>query len=236
MANAHLQAVKAAERTGRQIRGLFDRIGTAEHPRGKIPSAYRGAHRELRYIYSRGGATARLEIGEVLRDLRQDVVLAVDELLAEGVAAGTVLGREQADVREIASQPLRVIIDPVRTAWLSATEAQLNAAAAVSFDEFWLLGDAEHAGILHPGPVAREGSRWVAWAVTLGFLAELGLEPGETISVGDWHKQAVAGIDERTTDCCLKVHGQVVPLDGEFSTLGDPAWADRQAWPAFHWW
>ncbi len=46
---------------------------------------------------------------------------------------------------------------------------------------------------------------------------------------------AVAVIDNRTTDCCQRVHGQVQPLDQPFVLTGEPRFADRMQWPGFHW-
>jgi hypothetical protein len=52
-------------------------------------------------------------------------------------------------------------------------------------------------------------------------------------SVTYW-KQAIAAIDERTTDCCLRVHGQVQPLDKPFELSGTPRFADKVQNPPFH--
>lgn len=48
-------------------------------------------------------------------------------------------------------------------------------------------------------------------------------------------KQAVAAIGQNTTDCCLRVHGQVQPVNGLYRLEGEPRFADRLAYPAFHW-
>jgi hypothetical protein len=48
-------------------------------------------------------------------------------------------------------------------------------------------------------------------------------------------KQAVAAIDARTTDCCLKVLGQVVDLKAKFYLTGEPRYADYLDAPLFHW-
>jgi hypothetical protein len=51
----------------------------------------------------------------------------------------------------------------------------------------------------------------------------------------EWDHQVVAGIDERTTDCCLQAHGQIQPLDKPFHLTGEPRWADYLDNPPFHW-
>ncbi len=48
-------------------------------------------------------------------------------------------------------------------------------------------------------------------------------------------KQAVAAIDENTTDCCLRVHGQVQSVSRPYVLTGTPRFADRMMYPAFHW-
>jgi len=48
-------------------------------------------------------------------------------------------------------------------------------------------------------------------------------------------KQAVAAIDENTTDCCLRVHGQIEPISEPYDLSGTPRFADKMMYPAFHW-
>ena len=50
-----------------------------------------------------------------------------------------------------------------------------------------------------------------------------------------WRKQAIAALDERTTDCCLRVHGQIKDLDEPFHLTGTPRFADEMQHPPFHW-
>lgn len=53
--------------------------------------------------------------------------------------------------------------------------------------------------------------------------------------IGKIQKQAVAAIDDRTTDCCLRVHGQITDLDEPYKLTGTPRFADAMMFPAFHW-
>lgn len=235
----HRQAVKAALATNERIGELFAHMGTADHPRGLILVAYRNAQRALRDVYRRDGANVRLQVAEVLAGLQRDIAAAQQELLIRAVAAGRVAGRAQAEARGLDTVPQVVRADAQQRAWMAPLDAQLSAAIALDYPEDLLLGDEEHAGLVHPGPVARDGSRWVAGAVLLGFLAELGLDLealGGRIVESGYMKQACSAIDERTTECCLQANGQMVPLDQPFLTLGAPAWADTQDWTPFHWW
>ena len=48
-------------------------------------------------------------------------------------------------------------------------------------------------------------------------------------------KQAIAAIDERTTECCLLVHGQIQPITRPYQLDGQPRFADQLMLPPFHW-
>lgn len=53
--------------------------------------------------------------------------------------------------------------------------------------------------------------------------------------IGKLQKQAVAAIDDRTTECCLRVHGQITDLDQPYKLTGTPRFQDEMMFPAFHW-
>lgn len=48
-------------------------------------------------------------------------------------------------------------------------------------------------------------------------------------------KQAIAAIGKNTTDCCLRVHGQIQPVSEPFELVGEPRFADRIMHSPFHW-
>lgn len=48
-------------------------------------------------------------------------------------------------------------------------------------------------------------------------------------------RQAVAVIQGNTTDCCLRVHGQIVGINEPFTLTGEPRFADKLMHPPFHW-
>lgn len=54
--------------------------------------------------------------------------------------------------------------------------------------------------------------------------------------LNEWGRQAVAVIDERTTDCCLRVHGQWQAFGDDFRLTGTPRYADHMGAPPFHKW
>lgn len=54
-------------------------------------------------------------------------------------------------------------------------------------------------------------------------------------SIPDIGKQAIAAVGVNTTDCCLRVHGQVKPVDQPFELVGEPRFADQLMTSPFHW-
>jgi len=72
---------------------------------------------------------------------------------------------------------------------------------------------------------------WVAGITVMNVLYQMVQQTTQTV----YMKQAVAAIDERTTDCCLRVHGQVQPLDKPFKLDGSPRFSDEVDSPPFHW-
>ena len=72
---------------------------------------------------------------------------------------------------------------------------------------------------------------WIA-----SILAASGMFKGvQTITRTVYMKQAISAIDQVTTDCCLRVHGQIQPLDKPFILEGTPRFADKMDSQPFHW-
>lgn len=78
------------------------------------------------------------------------------------------------------------------------------------------------------------GAQLALWSAGMGAigLAQTELKTQTGVS---FEKQAIAAIDERTTECCLRAHGQVQPLDKPFKLTGTPRFADEVMSPPFHW-
>jgi hypothetical protein len=152
------------------------------------------------------------------------------------------LGEEQARTElaiygeEWSRQQLVSEIQSAHGAWMGPVDAQVGAARAallMGWDEAMVIGDAERVGLLNPSIVVQEGARWLAILALMAWLAHV--ERARRPRV-DFMRQAVAAIDERTTDCCLRVHGQVVGLRKDFELTGTPRFADKLRDPPFHWW
>jgi hypothetical protein len=71
------------------------------------------------------------------------------------------------------------------------------------------------------------------WEAALAISGTMYLA-GQAQTGERWRKQAIAAIDQKTTDCCLRVHGQIVDLDQPFRLTGTPRFADEMKSPPFH--
>lgn len=229
-------SIRAAVRTNRELGKLFGRLGTAEHPRGAVLVAYRNARRAMRDVLRRRTLAMPLEAREVMGGLKNGVRTAVDAMLDSAVVLGWQQAQAEAQVWEL--EPLMPFVDTVSmtediVGMVEQQERGILATLATGADPSLILGGDTTAGLLRPDAVEREGARWLTTAAGLALLGALA--PGMQAAGDEWGKQSVAAIDDRTTECCLRVHGQVVPLDKQFHTTGTPAWAEWQNWSPFHW-
>lgn len=194
--------------------------------------AYRNATRALREIVQRAeGPQAAAEAQEVLDQLRWTVEDTAHDLLskAEKLGAKQAMTEVNAWGLDLSQEPLEIQI--MLSAWLSGLTQQIDSVLAILFsggDIALVLGDGVRQGILRPGPIIKEGAKWLTTVATMRYL--------KSVRAGDGRgKQAVPAIDENTTDCCLKVAGQVVPFDKKFKLRGVPRFADSMEWTPFHW-
>lgn len=239
--NPHEAAVKSALRTGDAISRLIARLGTAEHPRGAVLGAYRNAQVGVRAALEHEPGFQR---DMTLRDALGGLRGAVRNTARESLSAAVAVGQEHAERQAVAwglpiSAAPSIDTAAMEAAWLGTVDAQVNAAlalAATGADEAEIVGDASRAGVLRPAPVVAEGSRWLAGAVALTVASfwEIIFDRSTGGRAG-WLHQAVAAIDGRTSDCCLRVNGQVQPINKPFRLTGTPRFADTQMSPPFHW-
>lgn len=231
---ARKQAVKAAERNVTQLGKLFASLGTKEHPRGKILSAYRQAHRALRDVLRR---EAYGEVREVMAFLEADVSIAANDALEIAVAIGQSTAEKQLGAYDVEAA---IEEDPgialMHDAWMNLVRDQGLRSQALLLgggDPVLVIGDKSRQGIVRAAPIISEGTRWLAMAAALTWEAVVS-RSAERAKV-TFLRQAVAAIDERTTDTCLQVHGQVIEMEGRFHLTGSPRFADYMKDPPFHW-
>ena len=237
-------SIQAALRTNRELGKLFARLGTAEHPRGKILMAYRNARRALRDVLRQRGPAIEIgawlgaysEAREVMVGLEDSVRTVADATLITALDLGWRQAQVEAQVWEL--EPLMPYVDTVvmTNAWIGIIEQQergILATLATGADPALILGSDTTVGLLRPDTVTREGAHWLAVAVGLALRGALG--PSMQASGREWGKQPVASVDANTTECCLQVNGQVVRENAKFHTTGSPAYAEWQDWTDFHW-
>lgn len=73
------------------------------------------------------------------------------------------------------------------------------------------------------------------WAMAGGLVGGYLFILNAIQSEVEYQKQAIATLDSKTTDCCLRVHGQIQNLSDPFQLTGEPRYADDVQDPPFHW-
>jgi hypothetical protein len=251
MPNDHSRAVARALRANDEIGALFNRLGHSEAPRGALIRAYRTVLRELR---------GRLDDADYVRAALADFVESATTAAGEVFRAGIDLGEEQGNdmlsiwglepvALTVSGQALTAAQASVRA---STTKQASNVLTLLSLgaDAGQVLGDAGRVGVLQYGTTFAESTRWAvrltnvaaADTMTQGIARAAGLptpaQGGDVAAVkraaSAWGRQAIAALDLRTTSCCLRVHGQIVPVDGMFELTGTPRFADNMDAPPFH--
>lgn len=242
MANPLLFAIHQAERDNRTLKRLTAKnIGTAVNPNGAVLSAYRAARKNIRGLLE-GRAPVR-DVFSALQELERYLGSLIDSTVADSATNG-----QQSAVAQLAAYAdsgvnALAAHSAINTAIMASSTrsvvnrqmAQAQALVANSASIGEIVGDGQRLGIIQPAPVQRDLANMAAQAATAAFSGWIwGQRPGEGGATAVFKRQAIAGIDERTTDCCLRVHGQVVGVNEPFTLVGTPHYADRVQSPPFH--
>ena len=248
MSKAHEQAIKNALDTSDDIDTLFAKMGSAAHPRGAIVALYRSAVREIDQNLDNPTA-----VREILQSLRTRLIMAYTQLLNDAASAGSARGERDIVITDLAQagtpdanpsnivQSARAAIEAVVDSQIKQIYAQINMGA----DKAVIVGDEGRVGLLSPAVALLVGRQLIAAVVNRSKSERLiaaatnvrGIvlpSTSQLARVGVYKRQAIAAIDERTTDCCLRVNGQIVGLDEMFKLTGTPRFADKLTDPPFH--
>lgn len=293
----HELAIKHALTAGDDLGALFDRMGHSEVPRGRIVAAYRMARLALASALTTLQATT-----DILATLRRVVRADLVTLLHDAVYVGQRQAERDASAYELPldADPLAPPFDDAAAAVLAILDAQIAGARGLAINGLddggeLTLGTDSSAGILTPGNVIREASKWLVlfavvsysrtiaravvngstlsttdkqqalrwvsppdqWrtfefaraaaqlagavqALPVGFLSDaqdmnaFGLSAQVRDLMNEYGRQAVAAVDERTTECCLRVNGQWQAMGEPFRLTGEPRYADEMQAPPFH--
>ncbi len=233
---ARRASVKRALRTNAQLRKLFAQLGGTDAPRGRVMNSYRVARMALRGALSDWRMTR-----DILNELRRAVYANVTEIFEQAQEVGTLqaiddLGDFGLDFR-VDDPREGMLLTSARISTLLPLEQQINNIQAQLLtgiaDDSLILGDETRVGLLAPGAVLREGTRWITTLALAAYTNRVQAAAAKTKQ--EFKRQAVAALDARTTDCCLRVHGQVVGLEQDFNLTGTPRYASRLRNPPFHW-
>ena len=130
MPNPRQTTVRAAARTSRELKRLFDKLGNKQHPRGAILTAYRRVHRELRDVYRRDAR--RWEVVEALEGLRRDVATTATDMLERASTLGAEQAQVEARAWKLTPAPLVTVNADALAAWVGVVEQQAARALATT--------------------------------------------------------------------------------------------------------
>lgn len=223
-------------RANKEIGLLFGRLGNTQHPNSAVLVSYRAANRAMRDVIKAGGRPS--EAREVTSKLRQEIRAGVTPILRASYTGGAANARLQLQAYGIdseypagAEQESQVAAAyDVIDARLQAQEASIMALLLSGADPAYIMGDESRQGVLRASDILLAGAFWLAglwWNSFDRYASQAG---------GGFSKQVVAALDERTTDCCLRAHGQIQPFSAPFHLTGYPRLADYLDWPPFHHW
>lgn len=216
-------------------------LGSVQHPRGQVLTIYRKARRDMSGVLKARRTMMSAEAQAVLADTRQKLEVVVDAAVRDAVVRGRTSAITQLtayvddgilftpqmlppDVAAIAEAPM---LEFARQA------AQILGMIAGGGDvTSAIVGDAGRVGLLQPSPIITVAADSITKSLGTSFTSTVGREPAQEFG---WKKQPIPAIDDRTTDTCLNVAGQVQNVDDKFHLTGTPRFADNMDWAPFHW-
>ena len=235
MANPLKRSIQSGVKMNDRIGKLFGQIGTTAHPRGTVLTAYRNSRMMLKSALTEADPARAAR--DVTRSLRRELNNEISSVFADGL----LLGQDEA-MRQLSLYDVRALnninmadqtqsaLDAVM-ARFDAQAAAINALVMTDADTTQIVGDEDRTGVFSASEITAAAAYWVTYLIWNAFDATV---IGNSAGM-EFKKQAVAALDRRTTDCCLRVHGQIQPFNKPFQLTGTPRFADEMDWPGFHW-
>ena len=225
MPDPHERSIASALKSVKQLKKLADRM------RGQNSAIHRAYRTVLRALA--GNTDNAAIVTDALTTLeastRAAAAIYYDDALAVGMAQAQ---------RDLAIYGLGAPdnIDPNSAGLAIASTigllgSQMNQAMSIAqlgLGEELIIGDSSRRGIIQPAPILTEMAFW------LTSLSVLSYEQGTKRKMPGFVRQAVAQIDQHTTQTCLNVHGQIVGLKEDFHLTGTPKYASNMHDPPFH--
>jgi len=237
-ANPLLRSIQSAVKMNESLTAMFDQAGNIQTGRGYVVRAYRNANRALPAALQENDSrrAVRDVIIELRTNLRAELRSSFDASYHTGLEESArqlrFYGRETDPAKNPInlSRQVETAVDAV-LAQVDAQESTLTAMLASEIDQTLITGDEERQGILKPADILTGAAYWIAALVWDAFSWWSQNNAGGN----NFQKQSIAALDGRTTDCCLRVHGQIAALNARFELTGTPRFADHLDWTPFHW-
>jgi hypothetical protein len=237
-ANPLLQSIQSAIRMNETLGSLFSEAGSIQEGTGYVVRAYRNANRALPQALQEVSPTRAVR--DIMHELRVNLGTELRGTFDTSFQTGLEESGRQLRYYGIETDPKRPAInlsEQVNSAvnaviaQVDAQEQTLNAMLMSNIDTILITGDEDRQGVLKPAEILTGATYWIAALVWDAFSWW-----SSTHSNGEgFSKQSIAALDGRTTDCCIRVHGQIKPLNGKFHLTGTPRFADDLEWAPFHW-
>lgn len=237
-------AQKEALRNDAFLRKSFDKfLGSSIHPRGQVLSVYRRGRAQMSSALNANKSSIPLLARDVLTQMRRELAEIARNSTIEAGQQGIDSAQKQAEAYNNAGSNFAAAgqlpdVSPMANGLLFQFDGQERAVMSMIRsgrpDKKRIVGDGGRLGVLQPAPVITAGAEFIAAALTAGLLAWW-IGQDEKPRQDNFKKQAIAVVDEKTTDCCLKVNGQVRPFNKPFTLTGTPRFADKIQFSPFHW-
>lgn len=234
MTNPLSTAIRSGVKMNDRIGKLFGQIGTSAHPRGTVITAYRNSRILLKSALQESNAAFASR--DVMRTLRRDLQRNISSVFEDAITLGSEEAQRQLSMYGVRAQNRIAMADHTQSALeavmarFDSQAAAINALVMTDADPTQIVGDEDRTGALSYGDVVGSAAYWATYLIWNAFDAMVFSNSNGM----NFQKQAVAALDGRTTDCCLRVHAQVRPMNSPFDLTGTPRFADQMDWPGFH--
>lgn len=239
-----MNPLKVAHNEGRKndkfLKSAFARyLGSSQHPRGQILSIYRRGRREMKSAFSAERYQIPLLVNDVLTNMRREILSVAGDAVADTTQHGLESARVQAEVYPVFQAAgefpnTQALVD----GFIAPFDEQARSIRALvnsgNLEPERIIGDGGRLGILQPAPVNNSGAGIINDALATAMLVWWS---GRDTRIRDpkYKKQAFAVVDEKTTQTCLHVNGQIRDFNKKFKlSPHTPRFADFMQWSPFH--
>lgn len=235
----HKAEIQAANRVNKKLRVLQQGISPSLHPRNALTQIYKSTRKQIVANFD-----DIAELRNILFLFSSTVSRIVRPLIETSADLGRTAGLASLGRRNISTPGLSQIVSPtlITPAIVAIKEvadsqvAQTLAVASINGAVETVVGDGVNSvGFFSQGVLNKQINGFLTAITATSTLSLFEQFIAGQIEANVFYKQAVAAVDEKTTECCLIVHGQFQLIDDFFSLVGSPRFADLIQNPPFHW-